>query len=176
MKRRAFSLIELLIVVLIVGVVYTLSISKLQKVGAESQLLSLQTLKKFLFSQKFEQSAKFLCIENCSDCFLLLDGKKVIKNKKNFENFLDDSVEIFQYNHLSGFSESELEVYFNKEGIEENVCFSYTIDKRGYGDQFYIRFHEKVYDFTSPFYDTKVYDSLESVSQKKENLYQEVLQ
>lgn len=176
MQKKAFSLIELLIVVLIIGVVYTLSVTKFQKVGAESNLLSLKTLKEFLHSQKYKINSKLICIENCSECFLVLDGKKDTKQKEKFKNFLDDSVEIFQYDHLKGFSEAPLDVYFNKENVEESVCFSYSINKQGIGDQVYVHFKEKVYDFTSPIYKTKIYNSLDEVSQMKENLYQEVLQ
>ena len=41
----------------------------------------------------------------------------------------------------------EQEIYFNTHDIEEDVCFSYEVDKRGVGDQMLVEFKTKVYDY-----------------------------
>lgn len=175
LQKSGFSLIELLIVVIIIGVVYTLSITKLQNVGEKSHHISLQTLKPFLLSQKYKENARILCLDDCSECKIFLDNKVENKLTKRFHNFLDESVEVFTYEQLDGFKEFEFDPFFNAEGIEEKVCFSYSVDRNGIGEQLFVRFQEKVYDFTTYFEKTKIYNSLDEIVEKKENLYQEVL-
>jgi prepilin-type N-terminal cleavage/methylation domain-containing protein len=175
LQKRAFTLIELLIVVIIIGVVYSLAVTKLQKVGDATASLSLKTLKSYLFSLEFEKESRLICFEDCSSCDIYLDGKIEKKLSKNFDDFIDDSIKVYRYEHLSGFEELEPELFFNDEDNEENVCFSFSIDKKGVSDQVIVEYKEKTYDFTPFTKEPKIYNNLDDVAQEREKLYQEVL-
>jgi prepilin-type N-terminal cleavage/methylation domain-containing protein len=175
LKRRAFSLIELLIVVMIMGVVYTLAVTKFQTVADEAKRVSLGTLKIYLQKIPHEKSVKFICLDDCSSCKVIADGKVIEKLNNSFDGFLDDSVRVYRYDISSGAQEITKEIYFNSEDVEESVCFSYTVDKKGIGDQVFVEFKDRVYDYTSYFSPIPVYDSVQDVVDAKENEVQEVI-
>ncbi len=175
--KKAFSLIELLIVVLIIGVIYSMAIGTIRGASdTKAKKVNLKNLKYYLQSIKYEQSVKILCLDNCKSCSLLVDEKKDKELDESFDILVDDTVEIYSYEYLTGMQEKEKEIFFNKEEVEEDVCFSYTIDKKGIGDQVYIRFKEKVYDYTLDSGFVSVYNSLEEAQEAQEILREELFQ
>jgi len=170
--KRAFSLIELLIVIMIIGVVYTLAIGNFKKLSEEHSKLTLENLKEYLYSIKHSKSVKLLCLDDCSECDLYVDGNK----SRTVEGFLDKSVKVYRYEFSYGAVEMEKEVYFNIDDVEEDVCFSYEVDKRGVGDQMLVEFKTKVYDYSSYFTKTAVYNSVEDAVNAREELIREVMQ
>jgi len=178
--RAAFSLIELLIVIVIIGVVYTLSIGKFQKLGSTNVRVDLQNLKQYLKNVPKQSGidtykmVRLLCLDDCSSCDVLVDGKKVSEDN-HFTDFLDSSVKVYRYDIATGTTEVPQKVYFNSEGIEENVCFSYGINKNGVGDQVIIEYKNKVYDYSVYLEKTQVYSSLQKLINMKEKLFQEVV-
>ena len=152
------------------GVVYTLSVSSFNQKSEELTNVTLLNLKEYMQSLKYEQNVKLLCLDSCESCDVLVDGVKT----KTLENFLDDSVRVYRYEFLSGTMEVMRDVYFNEEDVQEDVCFSYSINKQGVGGQVLVEFKENVYDFTTFMSPTKVYLSMEDAIQSKEELIQEV--
>jgi hypothetical protein len=163
-----------MIVIVIIGVVYTLAVTKLQSVGSqENKVPTLKNLKTYLSALNTEHaSIRFLCLDDCSECSVYEDGIKT----KSFEKFFDAPVERYRYDFLQGAVALRDEIYFSAEGREENVCFSLTLDAEGVSDQEIVVYKEKAYDFSSYFTPTKVYDSLEELVNEKEKKTQEVMQ
>jgi len=91
--KKAFSLIELLIVILIIGIVYTISVGNFKKVKDDSVKLTLGNLKEYLQTLPYEKSAEILCLDDCSECNILVDGESV----KKIDDFLDKSVKSYRY-------------------------------------------------------------------------------
>lgn len=175
MKRYAFSLIELLIVIVIIGVVYTLAIKSFARVADTTKQVTLVTLKGYLQSIPHEHSVKFLCLDDCSSCDILVDSKVDETLKGSFDNFLDSSVKVYRYDSYQGMQPIINEVYFNSEDVEEDVCFSYSVDKKGVGEQVFVEYNKKVYDFTTYFEQIPVYNSLSDVVDAKEKSVNKVL-
>lgn len=172
MKRAAFSLIELLIVIMIIGVVYTLIITNFKQIANKEANLDLKNLKEYLSSLEFKKRAKIICLDDCSRCNILLD-----ENLSNtIDGFLDETVRQYRFDNLYGYVELEREVSFNVENLEEDVCFSYELDTKGVGSQVLVEYKGKFYDFTSYFTKLKVYDSIEDAREFKEGLMREVRQ
>ena len=169
MQKNAFTLIELLIVVVIMGLVYTLGINKIQTMTDVKEHLSLSKLKKYLQSIPHKKEVLFLCGDDCHSCKIIVDDANVTR----VESFLDDSVRVYQYDSLNGMQEREKRVFFNTEDVEEDVCFSYRLDSEGIGDQIYVEYKNAVYDFT-PYNDVVKYNSLEDVQEKIEQIKQKV--
>jgi len=166
LQRKAFTLIELLIVIVIVGVVYTLAISSFDRLKEKESTLTLETLKTYLNDLNHTKSAKILCLEDCNLCDIFVDDIYL----KSLEDFLDDSVKIYRYDSLYGYVVKEPEVFFNTEDVDVDVCFSYEIQKNGIGDQIVVEYKEKVYDFTPYFENTAVYRSISEITEVKEDM------
>lgn len=175
LSRYAFSLIELLIVILIIGVVYTMAITSFAKAGEQSLHISLVNLREYLQSLQHEKSVKFLCLDDCSSCDIIVDGEIDETLKGSFDKFIDSSIKVYRYDSYQGVAEITNEVYFNSEDVEEDVCFSYTVDVRGIGEQVFVEFNKKVYDYSSYFGETPIFDSVEELVDAKETLMTEVI-
>lgn len=169
--KKAFSLIELMIVIVIIGVVYTLAITKFQTIGEDSTHVSLKSLKVYLQKFPHTQNVKLLCLDDCSACDVLVDGKK----HTTLNDFLDKSVKVYRYDFSYGVQEEKKEVYFNKDNVEKNVCFSYSVDKQGVGEQVFVEFKGIVYDFSNYLDPVGVYTSLQKAVDAKKQLTKEVL-
>lgn len=169
--RKAFSLIELMIVIVIIGVVYTLASTKFQTIGEESTHVSLENLKIYLQKFPHTKDVRLLCLEDCSSCDIFVDGKK----QATINDFLDKSVKVYRYDFSYGAMEQTKEVYFNKDNVEKYVCFSYTVDKQGVGEQVFIEFKGIVYDFSNYLAPIGIYSSLQKAVDAKKEVIQEVL-
>ena len=157
---------------MIIGIVYTLVVGNFNRIAKEEKNLNLENLKEYLLSLKPQKKAKLLCLDDCSSCEVLVDGQK----SRVIEDFLDENVRIYRYDSLYGYTELEQEVYFNSEDIEEDVCFSYEVDKRGVGSQVLVEFNDKYYDYSSYFTKTQVYNSMGEALEAREDLMREVRQ
>jgi prepilin-type N-terminal cleavage/methylation domain-containing protein len=171
--KKAFSLIELLIVIVIIGVVYTLAITNLQTITEEKLTPSFLNLKEYLLSFEDEsQKIELICFDDCKECSVYRDGEKV----KVIDSFFDDSVESYRYDYLQGPRQIQKRVFFNEEGRQEDVCFSFSIDKNSVSDQVLVVYKDKVYDYTPYFQEVLVYDYLEEAVDEKERLREEAMQ
>jgi hypothetical protein len=161
-----------MIVIVIMGVIYTLAISKLHSVAQQKESASFAHLKEYLHSFITEdaKSARLLCLDDCSECSVYVDGIK----GKNFESFFDSSVEVYRYDFLHGAVAVEPIPFFNKDNVQKRVCFSFEVDKNLISDQVMIVYKKRAYDYTSYFTPTKIYDSLSTLVDAKEAKAQEV--
>ena len=171
--KRAFTLIELILVVLIMGIVYMFAIGSLDKIKAknEEKLPTLSNLKRFLLAKDFEKEARFVCFDDCSSCSVVLDGKE----SSSVSNFFDSEPKSYHYDPTLGMEQIDPEPFFDANGVQKQVCFSYRIYKNGIGDQIAIEYHDKIYDYSDYFEDVKVYDSVNELQNKKESILQKVL-
>lgn len=170
MQKKAFTLIELIIVVIIMGVVYNLAIVNFNKVNDASEKLTLLTLKEYLAKLPHEKSSELICLDDCSTCKVVVDGNVT----DEIEDFLDESVKVYRYDDAYGAVLKELRVYFNSEDVEQSVCFDYKVFSNGVGDQIFVEYKEKYYDFTRYFEKTAQYDSMEDLIEARENMISDV--
>jgi hypothetical protein len=156
-----------MIVVIIMGLVYTLAIHNWQNIKDPVTLLSLQNLKKYLNSIPHTKSVELLCLDDCSSCDIFIDGQKD-PDIESIDELVDDSIKIYKYDFYLGLQEQNKKVYFNEENIEENVCFSLSVDQKGVSEQVLVLFKDKVYDYSTYFSPTPVYNSLEEFLNTKD--------
>jgi len=171
LNRGAFSLLELLIVIVIMGIVYNLSVNSFDKKREDGVNITLETLKEYLQNLEYERDVKLLCFDGCRNCDILVDGIKT----KSIDGFLDDSVRSYRYQYLFGVQEVMKDAYFNEDGIQEDVCFSYDIDKNGIGEQILVEFKNSVYDFSTYLSPIQKYSSMEDAIDAKQKLMEEVI-
>lgn len=167
--RKAFTLLELLIVVVIIGLVYTLAVNNLSKVAESSEPLSLANLKEFMQKIPHEKRVEFICLENCRKCFILRDSEHLSEYDELFDKLLDGDVQSYIYTSGNGFEKREEGIFFIDERNYESVCFSYEIDGNGQGEEIFVQHRGRVYDFASQF-ENKVYESLDALQTDFEKL------
>lgn len=162
-----------MIVIVIIGVVYTLAITKLQNFGEQKVEPNFATLKEYLMSYiKDGDSVRFLCLDDCSECSIYRDDKKI----KDIKSFFDASVEVYRYDFLQGAIQKKKDTFFNKENVQENVCFSLRVGKDSVADQVIVVYKEKAYDYSNYFSKVGVYDTLDDAIQEKRKVAQEIMQ
>ena len=175
MKRNAFSLIELLIVVLIVGIVYTLAITNFENVKEGKIKPTLLNLKSNLQKLGKTNKAELICLDECKSCLVYVDGAVDTSSSKLYEEFLDEDVKVYKYDSNFGLVDLKNKVFFNSEGQDEEICFSLSVDKNGVSEQVIVEYKEKFYDFSPYFTNTQVYSSASELIDIKEYLAQEAL-
>lgn len=175
MKRKidGFSLIELMIVIVIIGIVYTLAFIQYQGSKENSIKPDIGNLKEYLVSYLKEDgnSSKLLCLDNCEICSIYVDDKKV----SDIDVFFKDKIEIYSYNSINEIEIEELGNFFSEDGIEKDICFSFEVDKNMVSDQVFIINGGKVYDYTNYFEKVKIFNSIDELKEEKENIVKEVL-
>jgi len=94
MGRRAFSLMELMLVVLIVGIVYAMGLSSFKPPKTkELDTFTLMTLPKFLRDSYKLSDAKLVCFEPCGKCGVVVDGQ-----------WQEDEVDLFPSSEVKSYS------------------------------------------------------------------------
>ncbi len=160
--KKAFTLIELMIVIVIIGIVYSLAISKIKEpLKKTTQKPTLLTLKSYLsgFMQGAEK-VSIVCGDRCTECTIYRDNKLVSK----IDSFVDANIKSYRYDFFLG------AVALPKH---EN-CFTFSVYKNGISNQIIVVDKGKAYDYTSYFTKTKAYDSLQDAVAAKKQLQEAV--
>lgn len=120
MYKRAFSLMELMLVVVIIGVVYAMAFSSLKPPKTKDiEAFSLLTLPKYLRDNFALQDAKLVCFEPCGKCGVLVDGEW---QEETIELF--DSSDIRSYTlDIEGFSKATEFAPHDIEDGYKQACF-----------------------------------------------------
>ena len=72
----AFSLLELMIVIIIISLVYALTFASMQKSQKEPKALQAKNLKSTLLEQGLGHAeGEFFCLDKCAQCFLYQNGE-----------------------------------------------------------------------------------------------------
>ena len=76
--RKAFSLLELMIVIVMISIVYTLVFAAMQKREKEPNAMKAENIKSILQSQGFSHTdGEFFCLDKCSQCYLYQNDETV---------------------------------------------------------------------------------------------------
>ena len=160
--KKAFTLIELMIVIVIIGVVYSLAISKIKEpLKKTAHKPTLLTLKSYLL--RFMQDGNkvsIVCGDRCSQCTIYRDNKVVSK----IASFVDENVQSYRYDFFLG-------AVALPKGKD---CFTFSVYKNGVSDQIIVLDKGKAYDYTGYFTKTKAYNSLQDAITAKKQLQEEV--
>jgi hypothetical protein len=93
---------------------------------------------------------------------------------KEVKSFFDDSVGSYTYDYLRGMTQKKLDVFFDKDDVQKDVCFSFGVTPQGISDQILVVFKEKTYDYTNYFSDVDIYNSMQDAIDAKEQLIEKV--
>ena len=169
--QRAFTLFELLVVVLIMGVLYSVFIEKLEEKKSSETVLNLENLREFLVAKRgLAQDATLVCVDDCHRCFLYRDQNR----SEEISSFLDKDVKLYRYSYVNGLRQEDLGVLFLDSGEQKEICFAMHVNSEGVMSPYLVAYKGIVYDFSTFFHPLKRYDSLEEARDAKEHFVEEL--
>ncbi|MEA3523357.1 MAG: prepilin-type N-terminal cleavage/methylation domain-containing protein [Campylobacterota bacterium] len=144
-NSRAFTLFELLIVVLLIGILYGVFVHKLTKPPlANTDKLTLKNIKTFLADLPYKRKAEIICLEPCKECHVYLDGKKA--DEKGFSLFTS-SPNIYFPDTFGQIRTITFLPLIDKNHAINNVCFKFSLFNNKSSSHYAVENDEKYYLF-----------------------------
>lgn len=174
MQKKAFTLIELLLVVVIIGVIYGLVINSMQRINDKEANLGFESLPSFVASFHQNNHVAFTCIDNCKKCALYIDGEKV----KDVEPFMKKErvLRFWRFDANIGTQELRFTPIFDEDEREFDVCFNYEVFNDGSYSEMIVETQKQSYDYRGPFHKVDHFSSLQTLEESRQDELQEVLQ
>ena len=174
MYKKAFTLIELLIVVVIIGVVYGLVISSMKKINNKEAHLDFKTLPSFVQGFYKRNHVALVCSDNCRECILYVDNEPL----KKVDAFMRDErhLRFWHYDANTGVQELRFTPLFDEDDREFDVCFRYEIFEDGSSTEMIIETKEHTYDYHGLLSGVTSYPSLQDAQEAIQHQREEVLQ
>jgi len=168
--KKAFTLVEIIIVVIIVGIVYSLVLVNMNKTPINNTHQDkIINLKQILMRYKFNDNITLKCINEGKLCYILIDD--IINKNNKIENLFLTKPTVYTYNkNLEVIEFKDLE-FENMESYE--VCFKYTIDKFGKTKDMIVEVENKIYLFNSIHNKPKIFEYLSDATNFLEEKKQE---
>ena len=153
-SKSSFTLFELLIVILIISLIYGIFVQKLSHKKVLSREDKLKHLDKVLARYDFNESARIVCIDECKECFIEVDGEKI----KNIELF-DESVKVYDYDIHGILSQITFTPIFEDDNPKK-VCFSYQLYPNGSHSSYIVEYKDKFYVYFAYMRPTQIYTNM----------------
>ncbi|MDF1881904.1 prepilin-type N-terminal cleavage/methylation domain-containing protein [Sulfurimonas sp. MAG313] len=166
--KKAFTLMELMLVVVIIGVVYAMALSSMKPPDIkELEAFSLMTLPKYLRNNYALSDAKIVCFSPCGKCGVLVDGQ-----------WLEDTIELFSSTDVRSYTlDTEgfaNEAQFAPHDIEDayrQACFILHKNTNGAIDPIVLENEEKFIYYKAAYEEPETFESLGLI----QSLYQNEL-
>ena len=172
MRKQGFTLLELLLVVVIVGLVYGFAVNGLKRYSEKTTELNLMTLPDLLDEHYDQNHVAVICTDRCKKCELYVDGKVV----KEVEPFLDNKAEFYRFDPQLDTQELVWTPIYDEDGREKRVCFRYELFPDGSSSEMMVKYRKVVIDYLGFFGGVKRYASLEEAVDAKQELIRKVLE
>ena len=148
-SSKAFTLFELLLVVVLISAMYGVFVHKLSTAGkVENKQVTLTTLKPFLQEFPFQREAELLCLEPCKSCSLLIDGKPA---DGVAVPLFGSTPKVYEKDRFGQLRQKEFLPYRKTDGTLSNVCFAYSLYKNGSSSSYVVNYQERYYAFDAYF-------------------------
>jgi len=150
--RKSFTIFELLIVVVIISIVYTLFIQGLNRFEKKTEYLKLTGLYEFLSENDFNDDTSIECtldyVGKCGNCTMYIDG---VKSGEPFDLFQDKKITSY---FLSEDDELE-EIDLGKRRLDRDlrkICFKYTLKSNDSSSSFLLEYDDNSYIVYTPYF------------------------
>jgi len=152
--RSAFSLLELLVVILIISIVYFLGFSGIDKSENKPKALTPLNLKTTITnSPLFTGEATLVCINKCRNCYL---RQNISSPFEEYENKIDlTGTKVYTLD-----SQETLHEIQDKRYQDQKICLEMHFYKNGSSTQLILENNHGVYFLPSFFGEAKKVDSL----------------
>lgn len=172
--KKAFTLIELLLVVVIIGIVYGLVINSIHHINDKEKSLGFDSLPSFLETLYQHNSVALVCVDDCKKCALYVDGEK----GKEIDAFMREErlLRFWRFDANLGMQELSMTPIFDEDDREFDVCFRYEIFKDGSSTEMIIETRTTTYDYRGRSHKVVQFPSLQAAQESRQDELQEVLQ
>ena len=154
-KREAFTLFELLLVLIIISLVYYLVVPASLFREKRGKQFSFKELKSYLLTFGKSDKITLLCTDECRKC-------KIYDNNKTIDTNILKNKRVEAYTYKDNYLNSIRFTAPKLVDTYEEICLKYSYyPKKDIGDELFAKYDGKVYYFSPYFQDTKVFNSLE---------------
>jgi prepilin-type N-terminal cleavage/methylation domain-containing protein len=172
MKKRGFTLLELMIVIVIIGVIYGVAISSMKKSADRGEVLTLDNMYEYLTKFRNNSSVKIVSIDKCKESYLFVDD---LIQDVQIEPFMGSDCNVYEIDQFFGVKKVEFGSFFTTENVEKDICFEYMIDKYGGSKELIVECKEKVFLLANRlFKKSDSFDNLSDILEAKEKLFLKV--
>lgn len=168
--RRGFTLLELMLVIVLMGIVYGSVINVFERYKEKAIDVTLMNLEAYLQSFAYNSHVSLVCIKKCEECLLFVNGDFL----QNVTPFVERDVELYRYDKDLGVKRVELLPYFRADGQEEESCFRYDIHPDGSRTEMIVKNGKEVFVFPSFFGSVQTYPSLSEAIEKQNQTVRKV--
>ncbi len=157
--KRAFTLIELIIVVMLISLIGFLVFSEAVNRNKRPETITPLNLKSIIKkSFPYNEDMEFFCIQNCRDCYIAR-GDDIIPFKGNIN--LGSNLEVYKIDR-----DNQLVEIDNFGRVKDNkICLRYTLYKNGSSTQLILSNDSGVYYLPSYFGKPKKLEDLDSAKE-----------
>jgi len=158
-ERNSFTLFELILVIVIIGVVYTLFIQNIDKLQ-RTQSIGIEQLSEHLKTFQDKNEVSLICIDECKKCEIYVDKNAT---KQYLELFKEEviSYEVDKDGQLE--KRKYLPIYDEREEIE--VCLKFTLFKNGSVSETILEYNEDIYYFPTYFGKMQKFETLDGLKE-----------
>jgi prepilin-type N-terminal cleavage/methylation domain-containing protein len=151
--KPAFSLLELMIVIIIISLVYALTFASMRKSQKEPRSLRAENLKSTLFEQGLSHTeGEFFCLDKCTQCFLYQNGETTEYSGK----LALGDLEVYRMEKNNRLEKVEYGRY-----RDHPVCLRFKFHHNGSSTQMVLQNKSGIYYLPALFGETAKTDSLE---------------
>jgi len=170
LNRKAFTLFELMVVVMIIGIVYSLVLGHFDPKKSVN-IVNLERIKDALQPHWTKGTkVKLVVYDNCKESTILINDEVKEDVKINVNNNIFNDIKVFKKDRFN----EELEIEFTPIVIEnrlQKVCFEYTLFPNGSNSSYVVKSGKDYYTYFPYFektYKTSSLDDAIEALEKKE--------
>ena len=158
-ERNSFTLFELILVIVIIGIVYVLFIQNIDKLQ-RTDSVGIEQLSEHLKKFQDKNEVSLICIDECKKCEVYVDENAT---KKYLELFKEEviSYEVDKDGQLEKIK--YLPIYDERDEIE--VCFKFTLFKNGSVSETILEYNEDIYYFPTYFGKMQKFETMDGLKE-----------
>lgn len=168
--KQAFSLFELLIVIILISLLYSIFVPKLSFEQKQNTQITIMTLKSYLLNQTFEEELTFSCLEDNLECYVHADGK--LLTSKTIKGLFKTIPDVYSYDKKMRrlrFSDLKFDTF-----EDFKVIFSLRFNKKGLHNEVVVETDNGVFVLSNITSNAKRFDYLNDVLEDMQLLENEV--
>ena len=142
--HKGFTLIELIIVIIIMGIVATLISTRLTHFSEHSSVLTPDTIKKYLIAFNSHKPLDLFCYDDCTKCDLWEDGKKV-RSALILEH--ENALNVVQFDRLGNLIHADVAIHMENKKMKEGN-FEFFLYPDGRSSPLILSSEEKIFAYT----------------------------
>jgi len=166
-SNKAFTLVELLIVIVIVSITYYFAISTIK--FSTKKTVDIDNIKSMLLKYNFNDTISLKCIEDGKKCYIVVDGKI---SSDTIDNLFKTKPIVYYYD--TNFKQKEFDDLELNDLDSYEVCFEYNINRYRKSEDMIVEANDKVYIFNSIYDKPIVVNYLDDVSEYFSSIKDEV--